>query len=68
MLYEGFGLLPLEAMVCGTLVIASNRSSLPEVVGDVALLADPDDIEQLADAMARIARDEALREGLRQRG
>jgi glycosyltransferase involved in cell wall biosynthesis len=67
-LYEGFGLPPLEAMACGTPVVTSNRSSLPEVVGDAALLVDPDDRGQLADALARIASEEALRERLRERG
>ena len=67
-LYEGFGLPPLEAMMCGTPVITSNRSSLPEVVGDAALLVDPDDREQLTDAMARVTGEEALREDLRERG
>jgi len=67
-LYEGFGLPPLEAMACGTPVITSNRSSLPEVVGDAALLVDPDDRGALADAMAHVVSDAALREDLRARG
>jgi len=67
-IYEGFGLPPLEAMACGTPVITSNRSSLPEVVGDAALLVDPDDRPGLADAMARIVDKESLREDLRERG
>jgi glycosyltransferase involved in cell wall biosynthesis len=67
-LYEGFGLPPLEAMACGTPVITSNRSSLPEVVGAAALLVDPGDTGELADAMARIVDDEPLREDLRERG
>ena len=67
-LYEGFGLPPLEAMACGTPVITSNRSSLPEVVGAAALLVDPEDTAELTDAMARIVDDEALREDLRERG
>ena len=66
--YEGFGLPPLEAMACGTPVITSNRSSLPEVVGDAALLVDPDDRAGLAGAMARIVDEESLREELRERG
>src|SRR5262249_16620391 len=65
-LYEGFGLPPLEAMACGVPVITSNRSSLPEVVGEAALLVDPDDRRELADAMARVASDERLREKLRE--
>jgi glycosyltransferase involved in cell wall biosynthesis len=67
-IYEGFGLPPLEAMACGTPVITSNRSSLPEVVGDAALLVDPDDRTELADAMARIVDQGQLREELRERG
>jgi glycosyltransferase involved in cell wall biosynthesis len=55
-------------MACGTPVITSNRSSLPEVVGEAALLVDPDDRGQLADAMARVAGEKALREDLRERG
>ena len=66
--YEGFGLPPLEAMACGTPVITSARSSLPEVVGDAALLVDPGDSAGLADAMARIVGEEPLREDLRERG
>jgi glycosyltransferase involved in cell wall biosynthesis len=67
-IYEGFGLPPLEAMACGTPVISSNRSSLPEVVGDAALLVDPDDRPGLADAMASIVEHDPLREDLRERG
>ncbi len=55
-------------MACGTPVITSNRSSLPEVVGDAALLVDPDDRAGLAGAMARIVDEESLREELRERG
>jgi len=67
-LYEGFGLTPLEAMACGTPVIVSNVSSLPEVVGDAALLVDPKDAEGFAVAMWRVLRDPALRQELRQKG
>jgi glycosyltransferase involved in cell wall biosynthesis len=67
-LYEGFGLPPLEAMACGTPVITSNRSSLPEVVGDAAIVVDPDDRAALADAMATLVSDEALRDDLAERG
>jgi len=67
-LYEGFGLPPLEAMACGTPVVASNTSSLPEVLGEAALLVDPLDVEALAEAMARALLQPALRERLRQAG
>lgn len=67
-LYEGFGLPILEAMACGTPVIASNTSSMPEVAGDAALLVDPYDPEALASAMASVLTDEALREAFRQKG
>jgi glycosyltransferase involved in cell wall biosynthesis len=63
-LYEGFGLPPLEAMAAGAPVITSNISSLPEVVGDAALLIDPMDAAAIADAMARVLGDAALREQL----
>lgn len=49
--YEGFGMPALEAMACGTVPIVSNRSSLPEVVGDVGLLVDPDDTNSIASAI-----------------
>ena len=58
-LYEGFGLPPLEAMAGGAPVITSNVSSLPEVVGDAALLIDPMDAGAIADAMARVLADPA---------
>ncbi|MBC7251132.1 MAG: glycosyltransferase family 4 protein [Anaerolineae bacterium] len=64
--YEGFGLPPLEAMACGTPVIASNRGSLPEVVGEGGLLLAPDDIERLAWAMHRLASSEETRLSLRE--
>jgi glycosyltransferase involved in cell wall biosynthesis len=67
-LYEGFGLPPLEAMASGTPVITSNVSSLPEVVGDAAILIDPLQPEAIADALARVLTDSALREDLRARG
>src|SRR6185437_11667545 len=66
--YEGFGLPVAEAMACGTAVVASCRSSLPEVVGDAGVLADPDDVSALADALVMVARDEALRLDLSVRG
>jgi glycosyltransferase involved in cell wall biosynthesis len=67
-LYEGFGLPPLEAMAAGAPVITSNVSSLPEVVGDAALLIDPMDAGAIADAMARVLQDDALRASLIGRG
>ncbi|MEJ2744815.1 MAG: glycosyltransferase family 1 protein [bacterium] len=59
-LYEGFGLPPLEAMACGTPVISSNRSSLPEVVGEAGILVEPTDTKAIADAMERVFIDSAL--------
>jgi glycosyltransferase involved in cell wall biosynthesis len=67
-LYEGFGLTPLEAMACGTPVIVSNVSSLPEVVGDAGLLVEPKDIEGFAVAMWRILDNPPLRKELREKG
>jgi glycosyltransferase involved in cell wall biosynthesis len=67
-LYEGFGLPPLEAMALGAPVITSNVSSLPEVVGDAALLIDPRDAGSIAAAMARVLGDSALRDDLVRRG
>jgi glycosyltransferase involved in cell wall biosynthesis len=67
-LYEGFGLPPLEAMASGTPVITSNVSSLPEVVGDAALLIDPYEPEAIAEAMCTVLNDADLRFALRERG
>ncbi|MDH7568297.1 MAG: glycosyltransferase family 1 protein, partial [Armatimonadota bacterium] len=67
-LYEGFGLPVLEAMACGCPVVCSNVSSLPEAGGDAALLVDPHDVEGLAHAMCRVARNEALRAHMRDAG
>jgi glycosyltransferase involved in cell wall biosynthesis len=53
-LYEGFGLPPLEAMACGAPVVAADRTSVPEVVGDAAVLVDPSDPDALADAIERV--------------
>lgn len=60
-LYEGFGLPPLEAMQCGTPVISSTRSSLPEVIGDAGILVDPTDEDAIADAMLQLYNDKKLR-------
>lgn len=66
--YEGFGLPPLESMACGTPVITSGISSLPEVVGDAGLLVDPFDIEALADAMHCVLYGSELKESMRAAG
>ncbi len=67
-LYEGFGLPPLEAMASGTPVVTSNVSSLPEVVGDAAILVDPYDPEAIAEGIRRALTDPELRADLRARG
>lgn len=67
-LYEGFGLPALEALACGTPVVASNISAFPEVLGDAALFVNPLDSNEIARAMQRIAEDKALANDLRARG
>ncbi len=67
-LYEGFGLPPLEAMACGTPVVASAASSVPEVVGDAGLLVEPLDVAGWTAALERALADTALRAALRERG
>jgi glycosyltransferase involved in cell wall biosynthesis len=67
-LYEGFGLPPLEAMASGTPVVTSNVSSLPEVVGDAALMIDPYQPQAIAEAIARVLEEPELRATLRVRG
>ena len=67
-LYEGFGLPLLEAMACGTPVITSNLSSLPEVVGDAGIQVDPADVAAIEEAIARVVSDSELRADLILRG
>jgi glycosyltransferase involved in cell wall biosynthesis len=67
-LYEGFGLPPLEAMACGTPVIVSNTSSLPEVVGEAGLLVAPRDPDEWASALLGLTRDSDLRADMASRG
>jgi len=67
-LYEGFGMPVLEAMACGTPVLCSNVTSLPEVAGDAALFYDPRKPTEIADAIGRIVDDPALAEDLAKRG
>lgn len=67
-LEEGFGLPPLEAMACGVPVVASNVSSLPEVLGDAALLVNPYNVQDLADALERVLIDAKLRRELVEKG
>ena len=67
-LYEGFGLPPLEAMACGTPVIAARAASLPEVVGDGGLLIAPDDVAGLAQTILAVLSDPARQAELRARG
>jgi glycosyltransferase involved in cell wall biosynthesis len=67
-LYEGFGLPVLEALACGAPVLTSNRSSLPEVAGDAALLVDPTDYEAIAVGLRTLLEDDALAATLRRRG
>jgi glycosyltransferase involved in cell wall biosynthesis len=66
--YEGFGLPPLEAMACGVPVVASDATSLPEVVGDAGVLLPPDDVEAWSRALIEVMTDEAAAARLRQAG
>ena len=66
--YEGFGLPVAEAMACGTAVVTSNRSALPEVVGNAGVTVDPDEPGDLADVLRRLLHDDAWRTDLGQRG
>ena len=66
--YEGFGLTPLESMACGTPVVCSDAASLPEVVGDAALLVDPADVEGWTAALERVLHDPGVASDLRRKG
>jgi glycosyltransferase involved in cell wall biosynthesis len=66
--YAGFGLPPLEAMACGTPVITSNTSSLPEVVGDAGIMIDPQDVELMADKMYEVLTNNGLRNDIIEKG
>ena len=67
-LYEGFGLPPLEAMASGTPVVTSNVSSLPEIVGDAAILVDPYSIDAIEEGMRRVLTDPILAADMRRKG
>jgi glycosyltransferase involved in cell wall biosynthesis len=67
-LYEGFGLPPLEAMAHGTPVVTSNVSSLPEVVGNAAVLVNPENIFEIMRALRRVLMDQPLRDRMKERG
>lgn len=66
--YEGFGIPPLESMACGTPVICSNRSSLPEVGGDAVIYCDPNSIEDISIKIELVLNDESLQEEMIQKG
>ncbi len=66
--YEGFGLILLEALALGCPVISSNTSSMPEVVGDAAIMVSPSDTTQMAEALEKVLSDEGLRKELIQKG
>lgn len=67
-LYEGFGLPPLEALACGAPVLTSDVCALPQVVGDAAILVNPEDTEEIAEGIRRMVCDSALRMQLREKG
>lgn len=67
-IYEGFGMPPLEAMSCGVPVLTSTAASLPEMVGDAALLVDPYQVDAIADGLQQLYTDSALRQQLRTAG
>jgi len=66
--YEGFGLPVLEAMACGTPVVCSNASALPEVAGEAALLVEPGRPEILVESLSRVLSDKGLAEELSEKG
>lgn len=67
-IWEGFGLPALEAMACGTPVVASNTSSLPEVIGEAGIMVDPKNTTSIAEALYRILNDKTLRDELSEKG
>lgn len=67
-LFEGFGIPPLEAMMAGTAVVASNAASIPEVVGDAGILFDPENVDDMADALEKALSNDALRADMIQKG
>ena len=66
--FESFGLPVLEAMASGTPVVASNRTAVPEIVGDAGLIVDPADVEGMADSIHRVITDRSLRDTLVRKG
>ena len=67
-LYEGFGLPVLEALACGTPVVCSGGTSLPEVAGDAAIFVDPLEVDSIAAGLAQVLADRQLRGSLSERG
>ncbi|TAN62048.1 glycosyltransferase family 1 protein [bacterium] len=67
-LYEGFGIPPIEAAACGAPVMISDRTSLPEVAGDYAVVVNPEDVDEMAKAIERVLESKDLQEELRQKG
>jgi glycosyltransferase involved in cell wall biosynthesis len=67
-LYEGFGLPLIEAMACGTPIIASNTSCIPEIVGDAGVLVNPYNVEEVASALLNLAEDPELKAELSSKG